>query len=93
MTLPKRFRFVRPTEEFSKSYRSLPQVIQEAVNSALHDLVSEQIPASRCVRPLTGSSNPNVYTLKPTWNEPYLLSFEAEGEIAVLRGVSTYEVI
>jgi hypothetical protein len=93
MTLPARFSAVRLTEEFKLSYRLLPPVIQEAVNGALRDLVSEAIPESRCLRPLKGSNNPNVYTLKPTWNEPYLLSFEAVGDIAVLRGVSIYEVI
>ncbi len=93
MTLPRRFRYVRATEEFVNAYRCLPPVIQEAVNAALRDLVSEEIPESRQVRPRSGSSNPAIYTLKPTWNEPYLLSFEAEGETAVLRNVAIYEVI
>jgi len=93
MTFLVRFKSVRPTEEFLVSYHRLPLVIQEAVNGALRDLASEQIPASRCVRQLPGSTNPRVYTLKPTWNEPYLLSFEADGEVAVLRGVNRYEII
>jgi len=36
---------------------------------------------------MRGSNNKNIYTMKPTWNEPYLISFEVRGSLAILRNI------
>jgi len=87
MTLPSRILSIRRLDRFKEAYRDLPLVIKEAVDGCLRDLVSEEIPQSRCVQPMRGSNNKNIYTMKPTWNEPYLISFEVRGSLAILRNI------
>jgi len=93
MMLPEPVKAVRPTDKFKAEYRRQPQVIQQAIDAALRNLVSDPVPESLGITPLTGSSNPNVYTFRPTWNEPYLVSFEMQKQVAILRSVIFHDPV
>jgi len=79
--------------KFDKDFKALPVDLQVPVKTAVADLLKDPIPASRRLHHLTGFKNPKVYTIDVLPNHAYKLSFEVDGEAAILRRVTAHKTI
>jgi hypothetical protein len=90
---PNRIRRIQWTERFKKAYKSLSPEIQREVHDVLLDLVKEYVPNSRRMAPLGGYKNPKVFVVHVTSNHSHKMSFEIQGDPAILRTVDTHKAI
>lgn len=85
---------VRVTERFAKDYKRLPVDIRRLVDDCINDLALDPIPNSRRPHSISPAGRrPQVFSLDVTTNKAYKLSFELDGNCAVLRRVGTHREI
>ncbi|MYM65386.1 hypothetical protein GTP45_00880 [Pseudoduganella sp. FT55W] len=78
---------------FERDYKSLSSKLQQAVAAAVADLMKHPIPNSRRLHSLRGHRNPKIFTIDVMSNHAYKISFEIDGETAILRRVATHKHI
>lgn len=81
------------TERFKKDYKKLSPDLQKAVDDCITDLAKDPIPASRRAHRINTGQFPKVFSLDVTSNKSHKLSFEIDGNQAVLRRVDTHREI
>lgn len=93
MAQPNRIRRIQWTERFKRAYQALSPELQRETEEAIRDLVKEYVPNSRRLAPLGGYKNPKVYVVHVTRNHSHKMSFEVDGDLAILRTVDTHKVL
>lgn len=78
---------------FRASAKKLAPGIKEHLKSALKDLVKNPQPKRLRLEKLQGNNKPPVYTIHITPNHSHKMSFEIEGDVALLRLVGTHKEI
>lgn len=66
---------------------------RQMVNDAIADLLKDPLPSALDFKKLKDHKRPNIYTVMLCGNHAYKLSFEIQGEVAVLRRVGTHKQI
>lgn len=79
------------TPQYQRRYKKLTPDMQARVDSKLEDLQANPRPPGLGFEKLKGYQNPDVYTIHITGN--YKLSFEVNGDVALLRRVGTHDEI
>lgn len=88
-------RFVDLTSyaSFALSVKKLPVDIQSQLKNVLKDLIKDPQPKKLRLEKLSGYKNPGIYTVHITSNHSHKMSFEIDGDVAVLRTVGTHKEI
>lgn len=81
------------TDRFKKDYKSLPGNLQQAVDACIADLAKDPIPTSRRSHRINQGQFPKVFSVDVTSNKSHKLSFEINGDQALLRRVGTHREI
>lgn len=76
---------------FERDFKKLTAELQELVRKKLDDLLAEPRPPGLRFEKLKGYKRPDIYTIHITGN--YKMSFEIEGDIAILRRVANHDKI
>lgn len=76
---------------FRRAYKNLDAPLQQEVNALLEELINDELSHGRKLKPMKGYRNPKIWEVRVTQN--YRLTFEVEGEVAVLRNVGTHNVL
>lgn len=78
---------------FKRSFSKLPNDIKELTLTALEKLLLDPQPKRLRLEKLKGNNKPPIYTIHVTPNHSHKLSFEINGDMAILRRVDTHKVI
>lgn len=89
MTRPHPIKQIRYSEKFAELLRKLPPEIQAAARQAVKDLVRDPFPKRYRLEKQTVE----VWTIHITANHSHKLSFQLDGDCAVLRKVGTHKEI
>lgn len=85
---------VRLTSRFERDYKSLSVDVQKQVLACIKDLALDPIPSARRAHSITPAGRrPQVFSIDVSSNKAYKLSFEIDGDCAVLRRVGTHREI
>lgn len=84
-------RKVVPKESFKKDYKKLDLKLQQRVDAKLKDLLKNPHVHGLAFEKLKGYKRPDIYTIHVTGN--YKISFEIQGDRAILRRVSDHDTI
>lgn len=78
---------------FALSAKKLPDDIKQFLGKALVELLESPQPKRLRLEKLKGNNRPPIYTIHITPNHSHKLSFEINGDVAVLRVVGTHKEI
>ncbi|EBV3064560.1 hypothetical protein DOC39_22415 [Salmonella enterica subsp. enterica serovar Veneziana] len=78
---------------FSASAKKLPVEVLECLKQAVKDLLKDPQPKRIRLEKLKGNNRPPIYTIHVTPNHSHKLSFEIDGDKAILRVVGTHKEI
>lgn len=78
---------------FQNSLRKLPENIRSEARQALKDLIKHPQPGYLKLEKLSGYKRPDIYTIHFTGNNSHKMSFELDGDKALLRKVGTHKKI
>lgn len=78
---------------FVSDVKRLPDNVRDFLKSALQDLIKDPRPKRIRFEKLKGKNKPPIYTIHVTPNHSHKLSFEINGDVAILRRVDTHKVI
>lgn len=78
---------------FKNSYKKLTDDIKDSLGLALEGLILDPQPKRLRLEKLQGNNKPPIYTIHITANHSHKLSFELNGDVAVLRRVGTHKEI
>lgn len=78
---------------FKSEYKSLDAQMKQAVKSALILLKENACSTKLRLEKLNGYKNPSIYTIHVTSNHSYKISFELNGNEAILRRIATHKII
>lgn len=78
---------------FKRDYKKLSPELQQATKNAIRDLLVDSIPGNRRFEKLRGYRDPSIYTIHVTSNHSHKISFEINGDIALLRRISSHKEI
>lgn len=84
---------VASNPSFALSAKKLPDDIRQKLKEALIELLKDPQPKRLRLEKLKGNNRPPIYTIHITANHSHKLSFEIEGDVAVLRIVGTHKEI
>ena len=85
---------IRLTERFERDYKSLSPDIRNAVDECMEEFERDPLPPGRRPHSVTARGHkPMVYTMDVTSNKSHKLSFQLEGNVAVLRRIGTHKQI
>ena len=79
------------TKRFKRQYEKIPPEIKKLVPSKLNDLIKDLRPPGLRFEKLKGYRNPEIYTIHITGK--YKISFEVDGNIALLRTIGNHNAI
>ena len=80
-------------ERFRKLLGKLPEDIKAAAKQALKDLKKNPQPGYLKLEKLKGYRRPDIYTIHFTGNNSHKMSFEMDGDKAIMRSVGTHKLI
>lgn len=78
---------------FKNSYKKLTDDIKDSLRLSLESLIIDPQPKRLRLEKLQGNNKPPIYTIHITANHSHKLSFELNGDVAVLRRVGTHKEI
>lgn len=78
---------------FKKSFKQLPEDIKNLARQALQDLIKDPQPKHLRLEKLRSNNKPPLYSIHITRNHSHKISFELDGDIAVLRKAGTHKEI
>lgn len=78
---------------FKNSYRKLPEEIKDFVDAALENLLLHPQPKKLRLEKLRDYKCPCIYTIHATPNHSHKISFEIEGDVAIMRKIGTHKEI
>lgn len=78
---------------FDKTLKKCSAELQAQVKEALNALKQSPRPSWIRFEKLSQYRNPSIYSIHVTRNHSYKLTFEVEGDIAVLRKIATHKEI
>ena len=80
----------RYKQSFKKDYNQLPPAVRKRADRCLEDLLSNPFPRSRQVKKRKGArkNNPDIWQARVT--RDVRLTFEMDGETAILRRIDTH---
>lgn len=78
---------------FVASVKKLSNEVKSYLKEALKELLKSPQPKKLRFEKLQGNNKPSVYTIHITPNHSHKLSFEMDGDIAILRRVGTHKEI
>ena len=83
----------RYKQSFKKDHNQLPPAVRKRADRCLEDLLLNPIPLSRQVKKRKGArkNNPDIWQARVT--RDVRLTFEMDGEIAILRRIGTHSRI
>ena len=82
---------IRLTDRFVKDFKSLPIDLQKQVEACIKDLGVDPIPNTRRAHRISiAGHRPQVFSVDVSSNKSHKLSFEIDGNTAVLRRVGTH---
>jgi hypothetical protein len=81
------------TERFKREIGGLSPELKEAAKVALQHLKQSPPPAKLKIEKLKGYRNPSIYSIHITGNNSHKISFELQGEHAIMRRVATHKEI
>ncbi|MEJ2687936.1 MAG: hypothetical protein P8124_12185 [Gammaproteobacteria bacterium] len=76
---------------FKKAYKDLPKHLQSEVDGTIRDLGRPKPPHGRRLKQMRGYKNPKVWEIRV--NAKYRMTFELDGETAVLRNVGPHDIL
>lgn len=76
-----------------RALKKLPVEIKDQAKEALKKLLDDPQPKSIRLEKLSGYKRPDIYTIHATANHSHKISFELEGECAVMRRIDTHKRI
>lgn len=77
------------TRKFERDLKALSPELLSAAKEAVRDLLEDPVPSVRRLHSLAGHK-PKVYTIDVLSNHAYKISFEIDGETAILRRVASH---
>ena len=83
----------RPKKRFKRDFKRLPVEVKKQVKEALGALLESPPPSWIRFEKLKGYRNPNIFSIHATRNHSYKISFELDGDVAVLRRVGSHKKI
>lgn len=81
------------TDPFKKQYKKLEPSLRAAAQQAFKDMYKDPLPASLRFHSLNGYKNPRLFTVDVCSNKSHKISFEIDGETAILRKIATHKEI
>jgi mRNA-degrading endonuclease YafQ of YafQ-DinJ toxin-antitoxin module len=87
------FKNVHFKDKFKSQYKKLQPVLKEAADRTIKDLLKAPLPSTLRFHSLGGYNNPRLFTVDVTPNKSHKISFEIEGETAILRRIGTHKEI
>lgn len=85
---------VRLSARFKRDFKSLSIDLQKQTLACIQDLGTDPIPAVRRAHSISPSGRrPQVFSVDVTPNKAYKMSFELEGNIAIVRRVGPHKEI
>lgn len=79
--------------EFKRELKKLPDVVQKNSRQAMRDLLSYPQPKKLRLEKLQGNNKPPIYTIHANPNHSHKISFEIEGDVAIMRKIGTHKEI
>ncbi len=83
----------RPTDRFKKELKSAPIDCQKAAKDVLNSLQKQPIPTILRLHNLKGYSKPTIWKIDIYANKSWQITFEMDGETAILRRLATHKEI
>ena len=87
------FKSIEFTESFKKQYKKLEPSLKEAVQQVFKEMRKNPLPANLRFHSLNGYKNPRIYTVDVFGNKSHKISFEIDGQRAILRRIATHKEI
>jgi len=84
---------LNPEARFQSEFRSLPKDVQIAARKALGLLVQQPNAKSLRLHTLKGKRKPTIWKIDVFTNHSWQITFEMEGDTAVLRRIGTHRDI
>lgn len=84
-------RRIQHKERFKKAYKKLDPRIQGEVDEVINGLLKDVSPTGRQVKKMSGHHNPDIWEIRVTKN--FRLTFERDGDTAILRNVDTHDFL
>lgn len=84
-------RAISYTTRFKRDRKKLAHEYRQTLDGKLAALLENPMPSGLCFEKLKGISNPAVYSIHVTGN--YKVTFELQGDTAVLRRVACHDEI
>jgi mRNA-degrading endonuclease YafQ of YafQ-DinJ toxin-antitoxin module len=78
---------------FKRAYKKLAPEIKSKLEKVLEALKQHPPPTSLRLEKLSGYTDPDIWTVHVTANHSYKLSFEMDGDTAILRRIATHKEI
>ncbi|HAG0014401.1 TPA: hypothetical protein G8O67_001638 [Salmonella enterica] len=78
---------------FMRRFSQLPDDIKRQAAKAINDLRQKPMPKSINFEKLRAYMNPSIFTIHATRNHSHKISFEIEGDIAIMRKIGTHKEI